>query len=581
MAGGPSGDEPHWLDQYARGYHSWHDGVDDAGRSCFYRRQGVVETSFDVDGRYFEGRADINASLELEIVSNITLQQLEHRILLAWTALRLHHVLLMTAAVDPHASFKQVDRARQNRFFLLHPPSSPKDAVQDAATQLVFAREMYDQIDMDDFYRHAQNVARVIDPTKALGKLFVLPLVPISGKRYRLQMLLIMAHSISDGLTNYTWMRHFLSLLNQPIRALEQDIAASVSGGTLRSRLPVPQEDLYPTIAGGKARERWYWAIMRVLRYTRKEMPTCFANPLRHPTTNAKAISPPRQYPDLLDYSKVPPLNTYTVQASVPVYAAQRLVRLCKQAKASVGAGCFVLVGMVQMSIYEEVQPNVPLHERLPFTGSFPLDPRSFFNHHEEPNSMMLAFSDGIVLPFLPASMDFAKRFRILVRQAQRQLSKYQKGKRTKLGAAGQILAHNYLYAIERTGTKLPEHARRTVKSFTPQGKYEITVHPGLATCGVSSVGRTAWREGLYDLDRAEAELEGKGEEAFAGDFRSSRQNVRGRDGEFLVGVWGNSDGTIAANVSFDGNAIDETMAAEWKKRMETCLDAVANGSKL
>jgi hypothetical protein len=579
----PSSDngEPHWLDQYAQDYHSWHDGTDDDGRRCVYRRQGCVEASFDVDGMWFEGRADINASLELEIVSQLTIEQLERRILLAWTALRLHHVLLMTKAVDPHSSFKQVDKARQNRFFLLHPPTTPSEAREDAASQLVFARKSHASIDIDDFYRHAQNVARVIEPTRALGKLFVMPLEKLSPTRARLNLLLIMSHSISDGLTNYTWMRDFLALLNKPILELEQEIAKSLSESVLRARLPVPQEDLYPRITGGKARERWYWAIMRVLRYTRKALPTCFPNPLRHASRSERAVPLPQRYPDLLDYSKLPPLNTYTVQAKVPVHAAQKLVRLCKEAKASVGAGCFVLVGMVQMSVYEHTQPSIALKDRLPFTGSFPLDPRSFYNHHSEPNSMQLAFSDGVVLPFLPSSLDFAKRFRILVRQAQRQLSVYQKGKRTKLGAAGQILAHNYLYAIERTGTKIPEHARSTVRSFKPQGKYEITVHPGMATCGVSSVGRTAWREGLFDLDKAEKDLAQRGEDGFAADFRSSRQNVRARDGEFLVGVWGNTDGTIAANVSFDGNAIDESMAHEWKRRMERCLDEVSEVAKL
>lgn len=85
------------------------------------------------------------------------------------------------------------------------------------------------------------------------------------------------------------------------------------------------------------------------------------------------------------------------------------------------------MVGVCMMEMYEKQSPEIPLHDRKVFIPGFPLNPRAFFGLNSEPDSMMLAFSDGIALPFLSARLSVAGRLKLLARQAQRQLSVYQK----------------------------------------------------------------------------------------------------------------------------------------------------------
>jgi hypothetical protein len=314
-------------------------------------------------------------------------------------------------------------------------------------------------------------------------------------------------------------------------------------------------------------------------------MPAAFANPLRRNNSLKEAIAMPPAYESYLNYSVKPPLNTFSCMAKVPRNATQRLHRWCREVGTSIGAGAFVLVAMVMMSLHEDLYPEETPESRRPFIGSFPINPRPFFKHHEAPNSMMLAFSDGVVLPFLPSSLDLETRFKVLVRQAHRQLGLYQKRVKAEevdsiayMGSrgAGRVIAMNYVGAMERLRSKLPEELRHTLGSHGPQGELTAAQNGSMATCGVSSVGRSGWRQGEFDVN---GEL-GEGKDAFVADYRSSKQNVRARDGEFLVGVWGDDDG-IAANVSYDGNAIDEDMVREWQNRMENLLVETNISAKL
>lgn len=567
---------PHWLDQYAAKHHAWrkvlHNGI-----KQFYRPFGLVETAFDSDGLYHEGRADINAMLTLEVRSALSDRQFRERILLAWTALRLQHALLMSKAVEK-TSFMVTKDDTTKRAFLICPPSSTEKAVEQAAHDLVFLDDHYPKISSQDLYRHAQNTGRVLDPDKNLAKLFVLSHEVKGHHKFRLEILLVMGHQISDGLTNYTWLSHFLRLLNMPKKALEGSIRQHVSSHAIEGNLPLPQEDLYPPITGTKARQRWFWAITRVLRHVKAPQPAAFSNPLYR--TKPKATATPMQpiYTEVLDYDKVPPLNTFTAAATINATCTQRLHRLCREAGTSIGAGCFVLVAMVMMALHERKHPNILLKDRLAFIGSFPINPRPFFNHASAPDSLMLAFSDGVVLPFLPSSLPFEGRFRLLARQAHRQLSIYQKRPKANIAdmkahmssrGAGRVIAMNYISAMERIHAKLPSHLRDQVGLHVqPQGSLTTRPNPTTATCGVSSVGRSGWKIGEYDLD---ADLPGEDDDAFVADYRGLQQNVRARDGEFLVGIGGNDDG-IGANVSYDGNAIDEESVVEWKRLMETIL---------
>lgn len=554
-----------WLDRYRRDFHAWQRlGVD--GSNTFKRRIGIVESAFDGDGRYFEGRADVNALLTLEVRCTLPPAGLRKRILLAWTSLQLQHVLLLA-------------RARQEAglgdiFFIVKQPKSLDEALQDAAETITFVEDHYEQIDAADLWRHCLNTARVFDPSHCLARLLVLPLEPVSKDRYRLRFIQVSAHVITDGLTMYNWVSHFIKLLNSSGDDLESSIENDCFSDAIWSRLPPAQEDLYPPVQGNIARQRWFWAVMRILRHVRKPLPAAFTNPLRRQERLLNAVSMPPKYESILDYSphRKPPLNTFIVGVTLSPSASQRLQRLSRAANTSIGAGCFALVGLAMMELEEARHPLVPLAERKPFITSFPLNPRPWFGFPRA-DSCMLAFSDGIVMPWLSSDLELEGRFKLLARSAHRQLRMYQKRRRgpevvADIHSPERLLAHNYLGAVERADSKLPLERQRGIN---PQGDYPANVNFGGATCGVSSIGSTReWvRAGEYPVDGAAAE--GKD---FVADFRSVSMGVRARDNEFLVGSNSDSEGLVHFGVSFDGNAVDEADVERWKHKMEMLLEA-------
>ncbi len=183
----------------------------------------------------------------------------------------------------------------------------------------------------------------------------------------------------------------------------------------------------------------------------------------------------------------------------------------------------------------------------------------------------MLAFSDGLTLPFLSSDLPFEGRFRLLARQAHRQLRTFQKRKdRTAQQAVmlgsrspSQLIPNLYIGSVERAEMKVPPERRRGIN---PQGAYTTKPSKTLATCGVSSVGSRVGliSEGKYDLDDPNKD--------FVADFRDLKSAVRVRDGEFLVGSAGDND-RMHFSVSYDGNAIDPRKVEEWKRLIETVLE--------
>lgn len=572
-----------WLQRYATGYHKWQEAQHN-GSAVFYRPLGVVEKGFDNDGVYHEGRADINLAISFDIKTTKSRAQLRRHILLAWTNLRLRHTLLCATATGP-ADYMQRDAVQKSdRFFAIARPQGYEHAIESARGPVVFLDDHYASVDAEQLYFHAQNVARTFDASKSLIKVMVLPLERAGPDAFYLRFLFVMSHQISDGLTNANWTGDFKQLLNRKTDELQSAVLPLIS--TLHERLPPSQEDLYPPVSGSRARQRWFWAITLVLRHVQKPLTPAFPNPLRYPNAPIEAAVPElRTFDKVLDYSKVPPLNAGTVRAHIGREATRRLHSVCRQVGCSIGAGSFVLAGIVMMEIYEKRFPNVPLHERRAFIGSFPINPRPFFNHTAKPDSLMLAFSDGVVLPFLSSDLDLDGRIRLLVRSAQRQLSRYQKRPRNDKAVdmleymgprgAGRVVAMNYLDVIERANIKLPDHLR---KEFQYQKRLPKQANPTMATCGVSSVGRSdpGTTPGQIDLSRS---LAGE-DDAFMADIRTTSQNVRPRDGEFLVGIWG-SDDSVDANVSYDSCAIDPAWARVWKEKMETILDGQRGQAKL
>lgn len=570
-----------WLRRYATGYHQWRDGLDDHG-PVFYRPLGIVESAFDADGTQHEGRADVNMALELEIKTTLSEASLRRHILTAWTCLRLRHGLLCATATDSNTFMDAETGQKSSRFFVVRRFSARDEAKKSSENLVTWLGDTYPHVDADELYFHAQNTARIFDPSQSLVKLFVLPLKRTANGYYSMRFLFVIAHQITDGLTCGAWALDFLRLLNKHSDELDESIQPLVN--TLAERLPLPQEDLYQPLVGSRARQRWFWAITLVLRHVQKPMPAAFQNPLRFSSGPKSAVVPQlRLFAKVMDYSRPPTLNAGSTSATVGQEGTRRLHRLCRQAGCSIGAGCFVFISIVMMELYEQRFPDIPLDQRQPFIGSFPVDPRQFFNHKEEPDSMMLAFADGVVLPFLPSNLDLDGRIKLLIHSAQRQLSRYQKRARKNtiqdavhyMGArgAGRLVPMNYLEVLERANNRLPENMRM---NLAYQQHLPKQANPNLATCGVSSVGRSNphLQPGRYDLTRPLTEDE------LVADPRGLKMNVRPRDGEFLVGISGD-DHSIRATVSYDACAIDHRWAEVFEGKVEGLLEKSSMASRL
>jgi hypothetical protein len=569
-------EQEHWLNKYATNYAAWSLSSTSDGRKFFRRPLGLVETSFDTDGTYYGGRADMTALFTLAIRHDLNKENLRRRIALAWTSLRLQHVLLMSRVED--------NTNTKKRCFVVDVPNSNEEALQDAEDSIVWLDEWYDEVDEAELYHHAYNVGRIVEPTQCMSKLHVLPLKRQPDGTYELRFLVVMGHQISDGLSAYNWFSHFTRILNTPAADLEKAIAQHRTVETMKPRLPLAQEDLYPPVSGSIARQRWFWALIRVLRHIKKTLPPTFTNPLRRDIRLSQRIELPPVFSKVFNYSAeaAPPMSSSHITASLSHHASTRLISLCRSANVSIGAGCFALAGLSMMEIHEARYPHVPAAQRPAFAASFPLNPRAFFANPPVADSCMLAFSEGIVMPFLPSHLPIEGRFRLVAKHANRELRVYQKRLKGKTGGGavldthspGRLLATGYLAQIERVQAKLPVE-RRSGTMWDPQGELKPSVGEYGATCGISSVGSIAsfFKRGMYDLEN----VQGKD---FVADFRDLKMGVRSRDNEFLVGSSTNAEGIVGFGVSYDMNAISPEAAAMWAEKISALLEE-SGGPKL
>ncbi|ORY14587.1 hypothetical protein BCR34DRAFT_560271 [Clohesyomyces aquaticus] len=567
-----------WLARYANNYHAWHPTTIN-GKKAYKRPLGLVEWSFDTDGTDYGGRADMNALFTLEIRHSLSKKDFRRKIALAWANLCLQHIMLQSKA-----------QGGEEREFVIELQDSTQDVLDETLKSIVWVEDFYPDVNPRELHRHILNVGRVIDPSICLSRLHVLPLEALPNGNFLCHFLVVIAHQTSDGLSAYNWFSHFLRILNTPSIAIEREIESFRSAESIESQLPPAQEDLYPSISGTKARQRWFWVIMRVLRHIRKSLPATFTNPLRRSQRLAETASLPPTFSKLFDYSaeRRPPNNSFHCTASLSPSASHRLISTCRSINVSVGAGAFALAGLSMMELERQHHPNIPDAERRPFAASFPLNPRTFFGWTPPAESCMLAFSDGIVMPFLPSSLPIEGRFRLLARQANRQLRVYQKrlktgstgGVHTSLSldphSPGRLLASGYLYQIERVEGKLPDD-RKT--GINPQGAYPANSSQFGATCGVSSIGSTAsfFPPGQFNLDDPSFGVNGKD---FVADFRGLKMGVRARDNEFLVGSSTDGNGIVSFGVSYDGNSISEEAAERWAQKI-TSLFERGDGPKL
>ncbi|KAI9709363.1 MAG: hypothetical protein M1820_003483 [Bogoriella megaspora] len=549
-------EEKHWLDRYASGFHGWtcHTQADHGCHSS--RNIGLVESGFDDDGRNFEGRADVHGLLKLHIEGSYSEENLRERIELVWANLLLRYPMLRATVIESHRS----NGTPQRHFTIKKPGINRGEYLAQSTSTIVQLKDhTYYHVDPADFLKHAENTSRILNPAQTQSKLFVLPPDPRSESSFQVSLMFIIAHEITDGLTMYNWLPHFHSLLNQPISSLRKTLDSSLTHGF---HLPPAQEDLYPPIIGSLARQRWHWLLFRILRHIRRPLPRAFPNPLsrQHPFPPGSAPRLPPSYPTILDYSTVPPLLTYRAYAVLPPQASATFLSLTKDLNVSPGATAFALLGLVMQTLHASLHPTAP---RDPFIASFPLNPRSYFQPPvTEAASLMLAFSDGIVLPFLPPDLPVIGRLRVLAKRAQRELRRWQK---RELGEKGKrdVLGNLYCWTQERRG-------------WDVQGEYNVRPRESGATCGVSWLGKVEdfirgprWEGGDTKVNN---ENGGDDREAeFKALWVDVDNGVRVREREFLaVGViMGES---VRFAVSYDGNAYDEELIRKWEKTMETIL---------
>ncbi|KAH0839031.1 hypothetical protein FOPE_05377 [Fonsecaea pedrosoi] len=581
-----------WLESYATNRHDWRQTTKD-GRVVYYRRIGIVEGLFNTDGTEFEGRADLTMHLHVEMRTCLSPEALRARILLAWSVMRQKHVLLSTRVAGAADFFggRQSSFAPAERLYVFEPSDDAGMMLAEAKKHAVFVEDWYPRVDMDEFFIHTLNSSRCIDETHALSRLYVMPIQRDADGLRQLHLMFIAGHEIVDGLTSMRWMSSFIDLLNQPAQRLCSE-ASHLCTTPPVDRLPPAQESLYPPMKGSRARQRWSWLLTRMLRHTRKPPPASFRNPLRRTTALPRAVPFDPKFSNVLDYTRSPPLNTFPLRATLGPVSTRRLSKVCREARISVGSGCFALVALVMMLFEEKRHPHVPTHERLPFVGSFPVNPRPFLSGTPttgKEDSLMLAFSDGVTLPFLTGDLDLEGRLRLLGKQAHRQLRQYQKRPRSvqeerHLGSRSpsQLLPLLYLSTLEGLERKNPQAKKR---GWTVQGQYPASTGSGLATCGVSSVGARGSfiASGKYDT-RGDSSAwpppppspgqagENPGPRDLVADFRDLHTTVRARDGEFLAGVVGDGD-CLMFGVSYDGCAIDPGRASEWKLVMERILE--------
>lgn len=571
----------HWLELQESERYKWQKlqaHSSEKKQRVYYRRLGVVENLFDADGKLYCGRADLHQNFRVEVRTILSDEQLRERVILAWTLMRHSHVLLSCQSMSLHDLLPGYQNQNwTDQCFVYRWPGSTVDAVEETRSQICFVTDVYPNINSQEFFRHAMNTARAVNSLQALSKLFVMPFERTNRETILLHFIPVLAHQITDGLTTYRWINHFSQILNssesQLLAALD---ALFANENKLVRGLPPPQEALYPLRSHNTARERWHWLLTRILRHVRSPPPAAFPNPLRRHSPPSKATTFPPTFDKILDYSTTPPLNAGHIAADLVGRSARNMRTLCRGANISIGSGCFAFVSMVMMHLHEQQNPHIRLANRLPFVGSFPVNPRPFLSGEPttgKENSCMLAFSDGVTLPFLPSNLGLTRRFKLLGKLAHKQLRQYQKRKRTlaeeiHLGSRSpsQLIPALFCSTVERMEGRAASSQKAGV---IVQGNYPAKTSPSMATCGISSVGDQSAVLAELEVDLSQPIPEGKD---MLADFKELNSVVRARDGEFLVGAIG-YDNRFEFRVSFDANAIEMESAREWKRLMESLLD--------
>lgn len=181
----------HWLAFYGNNSFQWQPYHGRDGAKGWVRRIGIVESSFDVDGRDFEGRADVTGLITLEVTSRLSKDLFRQKIILAWAALRAKHALLAARTL--------ISEEVKERYFVVETPRDLEDAIERARQTIVFVEDFYPNVDTEEFRQHCLNGGRLYDPNVHLRKILVLTLKKTHAGNFQLQFMFIAAHEITDG----------------------------------------------------------------------------------------------------------------------------------------------------------------------------------------------------------------------------------------------------------------------------------------------------------------------------------------------------------------------------------------------
>lgn len=185
----------HWLGRYGHGHHAWRR----LGDRSWKRPIGVVESSFDLDGRDFEGRADVTGLITLTVRSQLSYALLRRKLLLAWANVRARHTLLSARTV--------AGPSHEERFFLVETPLEESEALRQSEETMIFIQDVYpgESVEVEDLLLHCYNGGRVLVPEVHLAKIFIAPIKSAVGGLSTLQFIMVSAHEITDG-----WSRNLM-----------------------------------------------------------------------------------------------------------------------------------------------------------------------------------------------------------------------------------------------------------------------------------------------------------------------------------------------------------------------------------
>lgn len=186
----PSSSPDHWLHYYRSNHYEWNQFLTNGVRG-WKRPIGIVEMTFDIDGREFEGRADVTSLVVLELKGKLSKDLVKRKVLLAWASLQAKHVLLRARTI--------IGKHKYERYFVVDVPHDEEGAIEKARQTLNFKENIQGDIDAEDFYLHCLNSNRLVDPSSNLANMSVLPITTSAAGTHLLQFVFTFAHEITDG----------------------------------------------------------------------------------------------------------------------------------------------------------------------------------------------------------------------------------------------------------------------------------------------------------------------------------------------------------------------------------------------